>query len=429
MVPDLENKLSAKESKGNSPAGFTGATIVIPTRNRSDLAPTAIQSVLSQADCNLRVIVSDNSTVVEDVSVLSNYCKEVKDNRLHYVRPPEPLAMSEHWDWALRQALSIDSNHFAFLTDRMVFRPNALRTVLELVNQYPDKILTYLHDRVRDFCRPFGVDLNEWTGKLYEVASTRLLSLSAQSIMYAGSCPRMLNCFVPRSVLDAIKNRFGTVFSSNAPDWNFTYRALEVVDSVLYFNKPVLVHYALPRSNGESAHRGIMNQSYSEFLKELKGPVNGDAPFPEIITVWNAIISEYCSVKNESRSLKFPELDMKKYIQALASGIACIENVEVRREMEQRLKARGGNPAHRFSREFSLVREMMSPRLVLSKLKSLASSSRFMTFDTPEQALEFAVTHLRPIRKADPWEEALHQGVEVSPVRAQASTTMVRSQT
>ena len=101
---------------------YTNLLIVIPTRNRANFAINAINSVLEQENCNLEVIVSDNSTDEADILKLSSYCHQLDDKRLRYICPPKPLTMAQHWDWAMRQALQISSaNHIAFLTDRTLF--------------------------------------------------------------------------------------------------------------------------------------------------------------------------------------------------------------------------------------------------------------------------------------------------------------------
>ena len=41
---------------------YKSLLIVIPTRNRADLAITAINSVINQKNCTVEVLVSDNST-------------------------------------------------------------------------------------------------------------------------------------------------------------------------------------------------------------------------------------------------------------------------------------------------------------------------------------------------------------------------------
>ena len=342
---------------------------------------------------------------------MAKYCAGLNESRLTYVRPPEPLPMSRHWEWALLQALpEKEITHFSYLTDRMMFRPSSLDPIINIVRQYPDKIVCYLHDRVADFRPPYQLAQNEWTGKLYEVAATRLLSLSAKSVIYDGCVPRMLNCIVPREVLDAVRMRFGSVFSSISPDWNFAYRALEVVDSVLYFHKALLVHYSLARSNGWSAHLGIRNSANEQFFQELETPVNFKAPYPEIITVWNALIHEYCSVREESQSKKFPELDLAAYRESLAAGIAAIEDPDLKLDMETKLKARGGKPAV----QPSLGRKLVSPRAIANKVKLMLNAPyENGSYETADQALEAALTITRPRSKSVPWEEALHQGVEL----------------
>src|SRR5467141_2990458 len=106
--------------------------IVIPTRNRSDLARNAIQSVFAQSDCEVDVLVSDNSTSSSQRGELSEFCQQLSNRRLRYVAPPEPLPMSEHWNWVMREALTLyEASHVTFLTDRMMFKPGALNPLVE----------------------------------------------------------------------------------------------------------------------------------------------------------------------------------------------------------------------------------------------------------------------------------------------------------
>lgn len=385
--------------------------VVIPTRNRAGLAMNAIRSALAQGEAAAQVLVSDNSTEPAEIETLARFCEGLGGGRVRYVRPQTPLGMSEHWNWAMQQALESDCSHFTILSDRMLFKRGQLTTAFEIAQQYPDQILCYMHDKVIDFASPYTVEQHDWTGKLYRVTSARLLTLSADSVIYDRSTPRMLNCLVPRGVLTAIKERFGTIFSSIAPDWNFCYRALEVVDSILFFSKAVLVHYALSQSNGQSTERGIKNSAFEDFLKTLHKPLNHAAPFPEIITVWNAIINEYCVTKQETQSAKFPELNMEKYIQALAVGITWIEDPEVRREMERKLLARGWKPTN--AEEPSLAQKLLSPQRVFNKLKAVAGWPKRPIFETSEQALEYAVNNFKPRSARLPDDEAIHQGREV----------------
>jgi SAM-dependent methyltransferase len=325
---------------------YTGTVIVIPTRNRADLVRNAISSVLNQSDCEPYLLVSDNSTLAAQRTELSDYCRQAANGRLRYIVPPEPLPMSEHWDWAMRQALSLyDASHIGFLTDRMMFKPDALKSLVEIISSYPDKILTYMHDMVDDFTEPVVLRQYTWTGNLYEVFATRLLEMIAQSIMYDSSIPRMLNCLVPRTLLQTISRRFGTIFDSISPDWNFACRALALENSILFHDKAALVHYAQSRSTGQSTHRGMVNEAQAQFMGDLKGArLNESAPFPEILTVWNGIISEYCRIKEITQDPKFPEVNLDNYRQALAVGVAAIQEPRRQDQMQNHLLARGWEP-------------------------------------------------------------------------------------
>ncbi len=58
---------------------YKNLLVVIPTRNRAELAINAINSVLSQENCELELIVSDNSTDDAEVSRLADYFHQSDD--------------------------------------------------------------------------------------------------------------------------------------------------------------------------------------------------------------------------------------------------------------------------------------------------------------------------------------------------------------
>jgi hypothetical protein len=156
--------------------------------------------VLPQIRSDVRVLISDNSTSPEAVQQLSTFCNSIADDRVRYIRPPQSLLMSPHWDWALRQALELwDYSHVSFLTDRMIFKPGALATLAEIAVCLPARIISYMHDRIADNQRPVRIDQHPWTGNLFAVSSARLLELSSQARSHE-MLPRMLTSLVPRRV-------------------------------------------------------------------------------------------------------------------------------------------------------------------------------------------------------------------------------------
>src|SRR4051794_20348658 len=117
-------------------------TIVIPTRNRADLVQAAITSVLDQGCADVRVLVSDNSTSEAQQERVAAHVRE--RNCVEYVAPPQPLAMTDHYQWAMDRALEDpETTHVAYLTDRMVFRRDGVAQLSAILRRHPGRVVTY----------------------------------------------------------------------------------------------------------------------------------------------------------------------------------------------------------------------------------------------------------------------------------------------
>ncbi len=321
----------------------TKLIVLIPTRNRAELAVNAINSVLSQASPDIRIIVSDNSTSESELTELEKFCAALANEYVQYVRPPEPLSMTKHYDWAVRQALRQEgATHVLLLTDRMIFLEGRFADLVKVWRGHTDKIFTYGHNRLVDHHEPVRLEQSAWTGQVIELNSSHLLYLSSQMAMHV-SLPRMMNCIVPRYVFEALDRRYGNLFDSIAPDFNFCYRSLEMSESIRYYDSYPLLHYALGRSNGESQARGIATKDHLDFIANLGGKAfNFAAPVPAIMTVGNAIIHEYCFVRQEiPETPKLPPVDREKYLQYMAADVEALENPVLRDEMRKLLASEG----------------------------------------------------------------------------------------
>lgn len=323
---------------------YTGTVVVIPTRNRATIAMNAIRSVLEQPVENVSVLVSDNSTSESERETLSRYCVDLGDKRLRYVRSPESLSMSAHWEWAIEEALRLYSaSHFVYLTDRMMFRKNALQEVLSLVARYPHQVISYNHDRIIDNAIPIHFEQYPATEKLLEIDTRRLTWLLSQAIIHP-AVPRMLNCIVPRAVLENIRARFGNVFASFSPDFNFCCRCLEIEDSILFFDKAPIFHYALSRSNGANVTRGELTVDTADFIMRViqqDAVVNSATPIPGLSTAVNYAFHEYCLFKQQTKSEKFFDLDRAKYLQANACELPEIVDPQLKADTLALLIANG----------------------------------------------------------------------------------------
>jgi hypothetical protein len=112
---------------------------------------------------------------------------------------------------------------------------------------------------------------------------------------------------------------------------------LETLDDIVYYDKSVLLQYALNRSNGFSFVRGVRTKEAKDFCETLSEGLNPHAPHPDFETIHNAIMNEYCYVKNEAKSAKFGEVAMGPYLHSIACDVTQMENEELRARMRKLL--------------------------------------------------------------------------------------------
>jgi hypothetical protein len=382
--------------------------VIIPTRNRATLAANAIASVLECDSEGLEVLLSDNSTDDAQTDQLAELVSRFGDSRVALCRPPESMTMTHHWNWVLEAACDRGTcTHVVVLTDRMMFKRHALSALVSVMAAYPHLITSYNHDRVVDHRTPYRAELQPWSDEVLQISSERLLRLSANCTL-PQALPRLLNCAVPVAVLEDLKQRCGNIVSSISPDHSFCYRALAIVDKIAYWDRAPIIHYALGRSNGESAARGVHTRDHVDFLSTIAGVPFASAPMPGILTVGNSVLHEYAVAREEMGSDKFPPVNEHAYISWITSEIEVMENAELVADMMERLAEyeRALPPSfelvstppatpwllRRVARRLGLGRAILNIRQFVSRLSAPPSPAE-LTFASAADAIEFAQTH------------------------------------
>jgi hypothetical protein len=311
-------------------SAFTGLVIIIPTRNRSEMAFRSLRSALA-IPAPLRVLVSDNSTNAEERRRLAALCDRLDDGRVVYITPPTSLPQGPHWEWAINHALAaFPFNHFTLVTDRILIRPALWPRLIAAVQRRPDRVLTYSHDSIDDHVQPIRLTQQQWSGRIVPATSARFLSLASQADFKIW-LPRLYNCIVPRHVFDAIRFRYSHICRSRSPDFNFCFKCLTIVPYVNIYDASPIVDYAKARSIGNSAARGVMSADRLDHLEQARRfGLTSVAPAPEIRSVGNAIVSEYLAVRYEGNSDTMPDIDRHAYIRMLAHEIRAMENPQQR---------------------------------------------------------------------------------------------------
>jgi hypothetical protein len=347
-MSDRSTKTAALNAQG-SEHDYRGMIVVIPTRNRSEFVKNAVSSLLAQK-CRdrLDVFLSDNSTESSEIERNMEVVRTTRGLNLRYLRPPTPQSMSDHWDWALREALSASRfNHVLFLTDRMVFRVGGLDRVEEVARLDPRRIISFPVDRINDYVEPVVFERSIASGKCQVIPATRVLLLSSH-MKFAQAMPRMLNSIAPRATLALLYAKHGRYFASVSPDYNFCFRSMALVDDFVLLDEPILVHYGIGRSNGASFSRGVRSKDNKDFLSNLppSQEVFPSTPIPALTTVVNGITHEYNAARAESPE-RFPPINLTAYLAANALEISGFIDDEARQRAMALLSACPAPPSAR----------------------------------------------------------------------------------
>lgn len=292
-------------------------SIVVPTRNRPEMAVLAIRSALRQDFEDIEVIVSDNSNP-DQAHRLQLAVEALADGRVKYVRPPTELKMGEHWDFAMHQARG---DYVGFLTDRMAFRRTALSRLNREIDATKANVISYSSSGILEDAPPYRLQRPPFTGQLETYDSAWVAKLFSKSVAPWGA-PCMLNSFASRALLAQLQSAYGPFMASVAPDVAFCMHVLDHVDQFSYLDLPLMVSHGHASSNGAGFGTGRINEAARDFARmlERQGGLRY-APIPEIINNHNIRAHEYCRMRAGQSSGRFVELDLNAYCDELAAEL------------------------------------------------------------------------------------------------------------
>jgi hypothetical protein len=381
-------------------------TLVIPTRNRAELAMSAVAGLLARGGEELRVVVSDNSPDEDHASRLADFCERLSEPRLTYLRAGE-MPMPTHWNWALEQALARnDTTHFSIHYDRKLPKPGQWRYMMDAIAKHPDRVITYLIDQVVVEEAYWAVWLTPWTGQTYEIATARVLQMASEGrIPELGQAfPILSNCAVPRAVFEEIRRRFGDICDSTGPDAAFTFRLCSFEDSYLHLDRALGITYANHRSAGHGYLTG-RKTDYDDFKSAFGGrPLLHAVTLPELDLGGNFLMHEYELVRREVGD-RFPPLTTEGYLNGLAYGLELVEDPARRQAYAELLESHGWRPAppgeaaapppprgarQALRRRVGTVARRSRLLLQLASMAGAVPEPNGFTFATEERALRFA---------------------------------------
>lgn len=377
------------------------------TRNRPSFAAANIHSLLSQ-DEGFDLIVSDNSERAEDQDALEKVCRDARDPRLRYIRPPQSLTMPRHWNWAMEQALAMsDATHLGIQYDRRLWKPDGLRRLTAAVLAGPEMTTTYGWDLVFASKDHSLASRLPASGRLYAVPTRELIERCSRAEIAEidQAYPALANCMVPRKTFDRIRDRFGSICDSATPDGAFLFRLCAIDDVFHHLDRALFIVYGYAHSNGWAYLRGDESGAWADWIR-LWGdrPWIDAAPIPELKLGFNVMFHEYNVVRNVAGD-RFPPIDRERYLNHLGGSLANISDLKLRSEMREILQRHGWRePVPEPPAVKPLYKRILGPptrplrRLigaVRSRLNGRFGSSHTAVFANDADAVRYLLAHER----------------------------------
>jgi hypothetical protein len=231
-------------------------SIVVPTRDRPDFVPLVIDALKAQSFRDFEVIVSDNAVrrpFSPDPATFDGV-------RFRYVRPPSPVWMCDHWEFAVGHALG---RYVGILGDRSLLVPSALASVARAIEESAPDAISWsyggymqggrdvmgpgvLHAAYEPYGNPARVAPDEILDYLLAVYSAAGFGgdhlLEIRGSIYHG--------VFSSALIEAVRARFGRVFRFYAPDLNAQCAAMQVARSVVHVPKPLEMRLEGPSNGG-----------------------------------------------------------------------------------------------------------------------------------------------------------------------------------
>jgi hypothetical protein len=253
-------------------------TVIVPTRERSDVLEKCLRTLVSQCYGNLEIIVSDNCSNDDTREVV----RRANDARIRYLNTESRLNMTHNWEFALSH---VKEGWVTFVGDDDGLLPRAISRVAEIIDETGSLAI---RSRMCTFEWPtligaaHGYLLTPMgTGMEQRDASAWLDRVMRGYAKYA-ELPMIYNGgFIHISVLDRIREITGAYFLSPTPDVYSAIAIAGVVDSYVYSRAPLAISGTSRHSTGNSffsKNRGRDPHPSEKFISESNIPFHAEMP-------------------------------------------------------------------------------------------------------------------------------------------------------
>lgn len=348
---------------------MSAVSVVMPTRDRPRFVREALRSLAAQRFDDFEVIVSDNAVHAPCADVV----EEIGDRRVRYIRPPAPMAMPDHWEWACAHARG---DYVGVMIDKTVWLPSTLAVAVgaaessgcDAVNWWnsvyapvdedvsiDSGLFLQLHD---ELAPPRAFDGREEAARAMAFAVRRGQEGTAY---YRGKA-----CFglYRRDLVDAIRRRWGRVFAPVSPDYTSRVFAFAQARSMLDLGVALQLSFVTRESNGARFQR---DPAWARaFLEESAPGLMDRLPIAGLFTSPHNVVAYDYLPAEEALGLRIDCVNLTLRAREDLALVGAWPDPRLRREQHRLLveaeRRAGIGPAARVRRALAQIERPRPPR-------------------------------------------------------------------
>jgi glycosyltransferase involved in cell wall biosynthesis len=235
-------------------------SIILPTRDRADFVPIVLKFLQNQTFIDFEVIVSDNGVnelCLEKIKVF------LEDTRFKYKRPPKPLNMTDHWNFAIEGARG---EYISIFNEKFFLRKDALQIIYDTYEEHKPDLITWnyewlgdpkiLDGQITGDYHPTNAPVGAKTYSPSESLSNHFdikYPLSGNNVrdFLESRYGRIYGGCVSKNVIKNVLRKYKKVFHPLSPDYTSQFLFLNEAKSGVHISQSLMLHVVFAAiSNG-----------------------------------------------------------------------------------------------------------------------------------------------------------------------------------
>jgi len=283
-------------------------SLVIPTKNRSDLVEEVVAKLVDQAFDDFEIIIADNSDQAKQSSSLRNF----DDPRIKYLRTGS-FSMPENWEFSINQA---NGEYVTIVNDKTLYRKPALSVIAKTLADHKPQFLTWVIGGKQ------SDNYNFETISIQNVLNQDVIrhGLACRIDLYQRFAPRGTNSAIRRDLLQSLQVKYGALCRPFSPDYSLSTFVLEGCDSSIHLSEKLACIIPGAPSNTEEVKKAkhfyegyyaTLGLAEEDFLRHVP---SGAA------LINNLLLNDILESLRTTRA-SMPGIDEKEYYLMLISDI------------------------------------------------------------------------------------------------------------